>query len=908
MNNQKRNKKVNDNSGITLIALAITIIILIILAGISIGAFTGENGLIKNAQRAKIETEIAQYIDRVELARGKVAIDNLGIVTLDNLIEQIYEDEIVPRGNITKQEETSAKMLTVEGYEFLITAEIIEYIGNSGPNGETIPPITEGTIQIGLATWNTDTHTASVNITKKEGVSETLEVQYQVNGYEEEGWITGTTVENLNHNDTVYARLWNGTIGGKDYISQEIKDIKAPDITINVINTSTNSITVSLETQDNEYGMPEIPNYIVTIKKTNEESEEQEQTGTQTSYQLGGLTQATSYIIKVETTDKAGNTGIQTKEVTTGTVAIATGNITISGAIWNPSTHRASVSMTKGDNVASNLEIQYQINGYGEGGWTTGNVVSNLSHNDTVYARLWDGVNGGDYTSQDIKDGEAPDIRINITNTTTNSIKASIIAQDNQYGMPEVPSYTVAIKRTNEGENAWKEQTATYTEYNFGGLTQNTKYTIKITTKDKAGNTGTQTKEVTTSSVATATGNITISGTTWNQNTHTASVSITKGSGVGNNLEIQYQVNGYQEGRWTTGSIVSNLNHNDIVYARLWDGVNGGNYTTQTIKDGTMPRVLSYSRFSPSSVKVGEDIVFEVIIADGESGVDTENSRWTLTTSESKIGTNPNSYTGNFYTGEAQYITTRQNQKGIYYLHVLIQDRAGNKIEDVIGVVAEVTQPVTGVSLNRTSMIMEVGQEERLIVNVEPTNADIEHIEWYTEDSYIAGAYKLYNGGAYNGIVIANSPGIVNVCVRIISHGREIVTKCNVIVATPIQELKAGDYIKYDTGVSTVGENGVIMCRVLYPIDSEYGLQIISQQNVEEVTLGKDSEYAEYDLDMGSYTMVLNKRVENYVNIEYAYDARCVGSKPTLESGMFIDKNNKNIQEKNERYSNKKGR
>ena len=37
------------------------------------------------------------------------------------------------------------------------------------------------------------------------------------------------------------------------------------------------------------------------------------------------------------------------------------------------------------------------------------------------------------------------------------------------------------------------------------------------------------------------------------------------------------------------------------------------------------------------------------------------------------------------------------------------------------------------------------------------------------------------------------------------------------------------------------------------------------QQNVEEVTLGKDSEYAEYDLDMGSYTMVLNKRVEKQV-------------------------------------------
>ena len=66
MIDQKRKAKVNDNSGITLIALVISVIILIILAGISIGALTGQNGVIKNAQKAKIETEIAQYIDCME--------------------------------------------------------------------------------------------------------------------------------------------------------------------------------------------------------------------------------------------------------------------------------------------------------------------------------------------------------------------------------------------------------------------------------------------------------------------------------------------------------------------------------------------------------------------------------------------------------------------------------------------------------------------------------------------------------------------------------------------------------------------------------------------------------------------------------------------------------------------------
>lgn len=45
-------------NGITLVALVITIIILLILAGISIGALTNQ-GLFTNAQKAKNETDKA---------------------------------------------------------------------------------------------------------------------------------------------------------------------------------------------------------------------------------------------------------------------------------------------------------------------------------------------------------------------------------------------------------------------------------------------------------------------------------------------------------------------------------------------------------------------------------------------------------------------------------------------------------------------------------------------------------------------------------------------------------------------------------------------------------------------------------------------------------------------------------
>ena len=39
--------------GITILALSVTIIILLILAGISVATLTGENGLIKNTRKSK---------------------------------------------------------------------------------------------------------------------------------------------------------------------------------------------------------------------------------------------------------------------------------------------------------------------------------------------------------------------------------------------------------------------------------------------------------------------------------------------------------------------------------------------------------------------------------------------------------------------------------------------------------------------------------------------------------------------------------------------------------------------------------------------------------------------------------------------------------------------------------------
>ena len=54
--------------GITLIALVITIIVLLILAGVSIAMLTGNNGVLTKATQADTSTEKAEIADKVNMA------------------------------------------------------------------------------------------------------------------------------------------------------------------------------------------------------------------------------------------------------------------------------------------------------------------------------------------------------------------------------------------------------------------------------------------------------------------------------------------------------------------------------------------------------------------------------------------------------------------------------------------------------------------------------------------------------------------------------------------------------------------------------------------------------------------------------------------------------------------------
>ena len=83
---QLKSKTKKFQNGITLIALVITIIVLLILAGVSIATLTGENGILTRANDAKTNTEIAEEREKVELSATAVLAEDLsGEIDIDKL-------------------------------------------------------------------------------------------------------------------------------------------------------------------------------------------------------------------------------------------------------------------------------------------------------------------------------------------------------------------------------------------------------------------------------------------------------------------------------------------------------------------------------------------------------------------------------------------------------------------------------------------------------------------------------------------------------------------------------------------------------------------------------------------------------------------------------------------------------
>ena len=91
---QNLKERVNGKNGITLIALVITIIVLLILAGVTIATLTGENGILTRVQSTKTQNEKKTIEEQIHLALQSSRINEGLIIDKAILEEELSNNEM----------------------------------------------------------------------------------------------------------------------------------------------------------------------------------------------------------------------------------------------------------------------------------------------------------------------------------------------------------------------------------------------------------------------------------------------------------------------------------------------------------------------------------------------------------------------------------------------------------------------------------------------------------------------------------------------------------------------------------------------------------------------------------------------------------------------------------------------
>ena len=293
---------IKKDKAITLISLVVTIVILLILAGIAIATLTGENGLFVRAKQAQQNYSISSAKEKIELAisdlmveqtsKGenlrkedllKINSDDIDVRNTDNFpieaICQSYKFNINENFTVTYVGEANETIITYttepEGYTNKDEVKVLVKISNPKgiksiqKPGETDKILPQGQTEVGI----------DFTVTK--------------NGHYE------LKVEDTNEKQTI-----------KDIYIYSIDKLPPKDFTISIGNIKTTSINIKIEVEDSnetaenaKSGMERYEYYI----KESSDIEYIKYESTEKEYTYKNLSKSTSYNIYIIAFDKAGN-------------------------------------------------------------------------------------------------------------------------------------------------------------------------------------------------------------------------------------------------------------------------------------------------------------------------------------------------------------------------------------------------------------------------------------------------------------------------------------------------------------------------------------------------------------------------------------------------------------------------
>lgn len=292
-------------SGITIIALIVTIVVLLILAGVSISLIINRNGIISNAEVAKQETEIADEKEKINLSALAAQANNEEAVIrrndFDKELKKFFNEDY------TLEPDSDA-----EEYEVTFKKSGRKYTIKSGITKEELNPElndTNTTFSSSPSGWTNGNVIVSVKTTVQ---SYTLQTSKDGKNWDD------AKEQTFNVNGTMYARLWNGSESVSE-LQYEVNNIdkSTPKVSATAINT--NSIKISAS--DSESG---IIGYAVTTSSTKPEKFTGVTNTKSFENSISKLAHNTTYYVWIK--DKAGNTSqysLKTPELKAGSLKLS---------------------------------------------------------------------------------------------------------------------------------------------------------------------------------------------------------------------------------------------------------------------------------------------------------------------------------------------------------------------------------------------------------------------------------------------------------------------------------------------------------------------------------------------------------------------------------------------------------
>ena len=566
-------------------------------------------------------------------------------------------------------------------------------------------------------------------------------------------WLPYTEAINFTETGTIIARVNDGTnyITGSSQTIGQI-DTTKPETASFTYSTTSKSITVTASGTDDE---SEITHY--QFSKDGGSTWLPSTPQTSNAYTFSNLTTGT-YEIKVKVINGTyGNNGINNnnsleslkQNVTTDLIDEPTYTISPSSG-WAQS---KTVTINYND-PGNTYTHKYSIDGGNT--WNSYNSAIPFTANETIIARVDDGVNYVTASSQTISgiDRSTPTSASFTETHTTNSITVTASGTDAESGITH-------YQFSNDGGSTWVPSTPqTSSSYTFNNLQygENGQYSIKVrvingtyaneglvTTaglqnyKESGANTSTLT------SLCTPTINITPSG--WSQS---KTVTISKENGCAGTLK--YSTDGGSHFTDYESAITITTN-NTTVIAKVTDGTN--------YKDASSDQITTIDRSTPTSASYTEthtskSITLTASGADDESGIthyqfsNDGGSTWVPSTPQTS-----NSYTfNNLQYGEnGQYSVKVKVYNGTYANNGVVTT-AGlqNYVESSTGTVSLAAVPEPTYTISPSS-----GWSKQKVVTIDYKNSSYTH--QYSLDNGIS--WETYPSGGVtftaNGTIIARN-------------------------------------------------------------------------------------------------------------------------------------------------------